>query len=366
MINLFRLFSPYTPLPIGFDLAYEHLHLLQMEKNGHGDLRVRAGVSVAYPLPREELLGSPTAFQAFVRQALGQKPFKGRTVVSYLPGNQTRLLHIDYEVTPQQSAEEAIMKGVVARLGGQLEDFIVDYLPVRPEDREARHRQALVAVAQRRDVLTFLDVLGGAGLTVAFLEIGPAALRRLLSSLDQTKQYPSLLLINFGRAKSFLTILSGRRLLMDREIDFGENKLVAAMGQALGMDEAQAKGILYQYGLGVRADRPVAISDEQQAVAETTREIVKPLFFELADNINKALIFMASETRGQTVAGIYLLGSVARYPGADQFLRDLFSIPVQVLHPLAHFPLASPAAIPRDLDPVVSIAMATGLALRTV
>jgi len=364
MINFAHLFSPYTPLPIGCDLAYEHIHLLQMEKNSHGDLRVRAGVSVAYPLPREELLASPQALQALVREALARKPFKGRTVVSYLPGNQTRLLHLDYEVNQQQSVDEAIMKGVLARLGGQAEDIIVDYLPVRQEDLEARHRQALVAVAQRRDVLAFLDVLAGAGLTVAFLEIGPAALRRLLSSLDQTKQYPSLLLINFGRAKSFLTILSGRRLLMDREIDFGENKLVAAIGRALEMGERQAVGILYQYGMGAQASPGAEGSDEQQAVAETAREIVKPLFFALAEDINKALIFMASETRGQTVAGIYLLGSVARYPGADRFLRDLFSIPVQVLHPLAHFPLASPEAIPRDLDPVVSIAMATGLALR--
>ncbi len=364
MIQLSRLLRTHTPMPIGFDLAHENLHMLQLEKNSRGELRVRAGITVPYPLPREELFRSAKQFHAFVHQALQQKPFKGKTIVSYLPGNLTRLLHLEYEAGPQLTADEAIAKGVVTRLGGQQDDFIIDYLQVRTEDMEAKKRSALVAVAPKKDVLAFLAVLTSAGLEVAHLEIGPAALRRLLASLDQEQRYPSLLLINFGRAKSFLTILSGRRLLMDREIDFGENKLVTAICKALAMKERQALEILYKYGLGTGGNLLAAMPDELKAIADTIREILKPIFFELTENINKALIFMASETRGQTVEGVYLLGSVARYPGADRFISDMFSLPVRVLYPLAHLPLASRDAIPRDLDPVVSIAMATGLALR--
>lgn len=364
MIQLSGLFGTYSPLPIGFDLAHDNLHLLQMEKNSRGEHQVRAGITVPYPTAREKLLSSPPEFRAFVHEALREKPFKGKKIVSYLPGNMTRLLHLEYEVSLSASADEAIAKGVLTRLGGQLADYVIDYLQVRTEDLNTKNRSALVAVAQKKDVLSFLDLLEGAGLEVAFLEVGPAALRRLLASLDQEKRYPSLLLINFGRAKSFLTILSGQRLLMDREIDFGENKLVATICQSLAINEKQALEILYKYGLGVAEVAGMPMSDELKAIADTTREILKPVFFELAENINKALIFMASETRGQTVEGVYLLGSVARYPGADHFISELFSLPVKILHPLAHFRLASPDAIPKDLDPVVSIAMATGLALR--
>ena len=363
MIDLSGLFSRYSPLPIGFDLAHESLHLLQMEKNSQGEHRVRAGVTVPYPTAKEELIRSPKKFRAFVQAALQQKPFSGKVIGSYLPGSMTRLLHLEYEVNPHANTDEAIAKGVIARLGGQLEDFVIDYLQVRTEDLEAKKRSALVSVALKKDVLSFLGLLNGAGLEVAFLEIGPAALRRLLASLDKEKKYPSLLLINFGRAKSFLTILSGRRLLMDREIDFGENKLAAAICNALDIQEKQALDILYKYGMSGDSAKTI-VSDELKAIADTTREILKPIFFELAENINKALIFMASETRGQTVEGVYLLGSVARYPGADQFISDMFSLPVKILHPLAHFSLANKDAIPKDLDPVVTIAMATGLALR--
>lgn len=363
MIQLSGLLSSYSAMPIGFDLAHENLHMLQMEKN-NGIHRVRAGITVPYPVAREELIHSPIKFRAFINDALKQKPFKGKKIVSYLPGSMTRLLHMEYEVGKHASADEAIAHGVIARLGGQLEDFIIDYLQVRTEDTEAKSRTALVAVAEKKNVLSYLEILQSAGLEVVFLEIGPAALRRLVASLDKEKKYPSLLLINFGRAKSYLTVLSGRRLLMDREIDFGENKLVAAICAALDMGEKQALEILYKYGMGTGGSAQIAVPEDLKVIADTTREILKPIFFELGENINKALIFMASETRGGTVEGVYLLGSVARYPGADQFVSDMFSLPVKVLHPLAHFPLASKHAIPKDLDPVVSIAMATGLALR--
>lgn len=364
MIRLSGLLKNYSPMPIGFDLAHENLHMLQMEKNSSGEQRIRAGVTVAYPTAREELIHSPVAFRAFVHEALQRRPFKGKKVVSYLPGSMTKLLNLEYEVGQHSTVDEAITKGVISRLGGQVDDFIIDYLQVRTEDMAAKKRSALVAVAQKKDVLSFLELLNNAGLEVTFLEIGPAALRRLVASLDHEKRYPSLLLINFGQTKSFLTILSGRRLLMDREIDFGENKLVAAITKSLDIKDKQALDILYKYGMGSGITSWEPVPDERSSIAETTREILKPIFFELAENINKALIFMASETRGQTVEGVYLLGSVARYPGADQFISDMFSIPVKILHPLAHFALASKDAVPKELDPVVSIAMATGLALR--
>lgn len=364
MIPLPWLRKKFRAMPIGFDLAQENLHLLQMEKNRQGEARIRAGISLPYPVAKEELLHAPREFRAFIRQALRAKPFRGRKIVTYLPGSMTKLLHLEYEVAPQDNADEVIVKAVITRLGGQQEDFVVDYLQLRTSDLEAKKRTALVAVAQKKEVLAYLELLNGAGLEVAFLDIGPAALRRLVAALDHEKKYPSLLLINFGRAKSFLTILSGRRLLMDREIDFGENKLTAALSRSLEINEAQALAILYRYGMEIRKSPQLAGPEELEEIAETTREILKPIFFELAENINKALIFMASETRGATVEWIYLLGSIARYPGADRFIGELFSLPVKILHPLAHFPLASKDAVPQDLDPVVSIAMATGLALR--
>lgn len=364
MTRLSWLLGKYSPMPIGFDLAYENLHMLQMEKNGKGEHRIRAGISAPYPTPKEELLHSPKQFRAFIHKALEGKPFRGKKIVTYLPGNLTRLLHLEYEAGPPTHTDEAITKGVIAHLGGVDDDFIIDYIQVRTEDMKAKNRTALVAVAKKKEVLAYLEILNSAGLEVAFLEIGPAALRRLLASLDKEKIYPSLLLINFGRAKSYLTILSGRRLLMDREIDFGENKLVAAICHSLESSEEQALAILYKYGMGAEGSGQPPVPEEVRAIVDTTREILKPIFFELAENINKALIFMASETRGATVEGIYLLGSIARYPGADQFISDLFSLPVKILHPLAHFPLASKDALPKKLDPVVSIAMATGLALR--
>ena len=364
MITLPRAFTIYKALPIGFDLAYENLHMLQLEVNSSGVHQIRAATSTPYPLVRNELFDSQKAFARFIKNALNKRPFKGRKVTSYLPGSMTKLLRLDYAVNSNTTAEQEIIKGVTDRFGGTIDDFVIDYIQIRSDDLNAINRSALVAVAKKPDVISFLEILEGAGLDVVSLEVGPAALRRLVASLDKEKRYPSLLLINFGRVCSYLTVLSGRRLLMDREISFSENQLIETICSSLGLSERQARTILNKYGLGVPTLGLQDESSELEEILTATKEILKPIFLELTENINKSLIFLASETRGETVEKVYLLGSIARYPGAEEYIAEMFSIPVSVLHPLKHFKQASKNAVPKELDPLVSIAMATGLALR--
>ena len=55
--------------PIGFHLSNDKLHLIQLEKHGDG-MRLRSGLSAAYPESRESLLSSPGDFKAFVKSSL--------------------------------------------------------------------------------------------------------------------------------------------------------------------------------------------------------------------------------------------------------------------------------------------------------
>ncbi len=349
---------------IGLECSLEQLHFVQLESGARDSIRVRARASVPYDGGPKDLLESPKSLRALVQQALKTDKFSGRKVVSALPSGELRIMSLSYHVNPGQGDAGAILKLMQDRLDGDMADYVIDYLPVRSADRSDQ-RTALVAIARREMVISYLEAMRRAGLEVTRLEISPVAIRRLVAAMAPAGQRENVLVINFGSTSSYLTIISGQRLLFDQQIQFGERKLVEQVGAALDMSEGQARELVSAHGLD-----PAASSDHAAAqvtgvdVARTLMEIVKPIFLQVVDEINRALIYMASETHGESLDRVYLLGSVARWRGADTLLNKLLVLPVETIpnpHKVFLRP-GSPEAVSED-DAVPETAVATGLAL---
>ncbi len=144
--------------------------------------------------------------------------------------------------------------------------------------------------------------------------------------------------------------------------------LVTQLSKAFKTNEDHAYKLLYKYGFGNDPGDAAAesITTDKHEIIQSIREILKPLFVELAEELNKVLIYTASETHGGSIERVYLLGSVARYPGAAPFMSDMLSIPTEVLNPFARFMTNKRRGILKDCNPVARIALATGMALRGI
>jgi type IV pilus assembly protein PilM len=354
--------TPSAPGAIGLDLGSERLNLVQFGRDAAGCV-VRAAASLPLPMPREQLLADPAALKTLLHQARTEHAFKGRRVVSCLHTSELRVFPVSVVVPQGQDESAALAAELRTRLGADVEQSVIDYLPIRGDDAEPTRRDALVAVAPRDRVLAYLAALERAGFDVAALDIGPAALARLIAQvnqLDTRAPYPNALAINFGRQRSYLSVIWGRRLVLDREIEFAEDALLARVARALGVDEGLAQRLLIDKGL--QADPHGEGQDVE--VARTLAEVLRPEFAALVAEVNKTLIYTASRSRGRGVDQVYLLGSVGRYPGADRLMHGLLSIPVEVLNPFRAFRSPLPAAELERLKPVAGIALACGLALR--
>lgn len=347
------------PGPIGLEIGQEALNLVQLRQGADGALALQAAARLPHATDRDALLASPGAFKARLKQALAGRPFVGRQVVSALPAQAVRLLPVPYEAGGGRADAAAIAQALRERLDEDLTRYVIDYMPVRA-DAPAGDRLALVAVARREMVIDHLELLRRAGLEVLALEIGPSAIKRLISALAGAETEQNHLVINFGAATSYLTVVSGRRLLQDQRVDFGENELLEAIGQALDLPPQEARAWVARYGLGT-AD-PAGGDREARDAARTLAQIVKPRLLRLVDEINRVLIYTASETRGASVGQLHLMGSLARWPGLEAMLNAMVEIPVAVLdNPLGLF--GGNADSP---DRGQALAIATGLALRGV
>lgn len=354
--------APKTP-PIGVDFAAERLNMLQMQapRAGQAYHDVRAAVSLPYPAPREQLFAEPAMLARFVRTALAAAPFSGRRVYCALAPADVRILPLTVQLAPGQSEGQAVARAAREQLGGAAAGSVVDYYQIRGADGDQSERQVLVAVAQHTQVVDFLDKLSAASLEPVALDIGPAAIARLLIAMQREDLNQAILLINFGISKSFLTVIWGRRLLLDREIDFGEQQLADKLARSLNLPLANALALMREHGMGARlAERPTALA-AQPDVARTIREILHPEFAMLAEELARTQIYIASRTRGSTLSRVYLNGSLARYVNIQERIGELIPLPVAVLNPFDGF-AAPPEIVGADVGQ--SIALAAGLALR--
>ena len=343
--------------PIGLELGQEGLRLVQFEQGQQGP-RLVAAAHLPYPCSRDELLSRKVAWREWLQAGLNQHGFSGRQVVSCLPADEVRIFPVSVGPTPEDM-DAAVAQAVLSRLQGEATQMVMDYVPIRSHAADSQ-REALVAVAKPESVDAHLAHLEAAGLEPVALEVGPVALARLTGYSNQGSSpdhYPHALLINFGRLRSHVSVIWGRRLVLDREIAFAESVLLARLTRALELDPDTAQRLLLKMGL----------LEDQANDDEFTQaliEVLQPELGLLVSEINRTLVYTASRSRGQGIDQVYLCGSVSRYPGVDQLLQKRLSLPVKVMDPFTTFESALSPLEREALEPIASVAVATGLALR--
>ena len=345
---------------IGLECSLTEMHLVQLETDGAGNLSSYATTSVPYPCSRDELFNSPKIMRTLVRQALASEKFQGHKIVSTLPSSNVQIIPVSYHIGSGKSDDEALLTLLSERLDGDLSDYVIDYTRVR-SDQHGEERQAIVAVAQREFVIRYLETLRKSGLEVIHLEIGPTAIRRLISTNSTKNKYENVLAINFGRATSYITVISGARLLFDQVIRFGEDELLARISECLDMPKESVQQLIKEYSFdpGTVNNAPMQ-NNMDTDIPSALQEIVKPNFLKLAEEINRTLIYTASQTRGESVSRIYLLGGIARWRGCDALLSSLVQLDVETIpNPLQ--PITDKHGTTETSRP--EIAVATGLAM---
>ncbi len=360
-----RLLSPLTARrsigPIGIDFGLERVHLVQFESVNGAPPTLRARASVAFEGSRQELLEDADALRSLLKNALKHGRFKGRNAVVAVPVGLFRTLSINYLASPDADDDAAILRVMRDRLDGDLAEYVLDYLPVNSRSK-TNERLALVAVSERTPIVAFLESLRRAGLKTEALEIGPVAIGRLVGALVTDSDTSNVLVINSGREASYLTLISGEDLLFDQQIRFGENALVSQLAETLEMSEDMARDLMMR-GAARPAEDTVATTLDDAGLIETVAEILKPQFLTLVDEIKRVCLYAAAETRGGSVSRVYLLGSLAHWPGADDLLGSLSELEVtKIQDPLRSFRDDRSDKRVDALSP--ELAVATGLALR--
>ena len=350
---------------IGLEISKHSLHMCQLRPEKNGTYTILAKASIPFDGTREALLESPGDFKRLLAKATQRKKFKGRKVTAIMPPDEVRIILLTYRASLSDIDAEVI-RMVSQRIGGDIDDYVIDYLPVRNNSGDEEHI-VMASIARRDHVNRFLTLLSSAGLEVDSLDIGPATLRRLISTIYSEEITSNVLIINTDDHNSYLTIVSGRRLLFDQTVKFGCVQLLQEIADSLQISIEEANALVFRHGLDnhrVSSSSAGGLLDANDA-AQTLLEIVKPAFIKLVEEINRVLVFTASETHGIPLSRVCLLGCISRWPGAQSLVMSLLDIkvPESNMDFYQVFRDQSEETEPW-LDKLPELAIATGLALR--
>lgn len=341
---------------IGVHFSERALHLLQLTRGG-GSLRLQASASSPFVGGRQEFVGSPRAVRTLVRRTLKGSGFRGRTAISTLPMEHAKLMSVSYPAVPADAEPATIFNLMAERVDGDLTDYVIDYVPVRTSVRDGE-RLCLVVVALREHVLAYLDTLAAAGLRVEALEVAPLAIRRLVEALSTSSNIENVLVCNTGAESTHLTLISGRRLLANQTVPFGQQHLLDAVASSLGVSAEVAADLIVKNGLEAGAPQ------DDIGVSATLLEIVRPAFLRLVEEIDRAFLYAASESYGQAAKRIFMLGALSTWSGADRLLESLTHVPVtRISKDMLPFAADADFAPVTDLRTAADISVAAGLAL---
>jgi type IV pilus assembly protein PilM len=276
-------------------------------------------------------------------------------VYSTLALGEVRIVPLTVQCSGAQVQPAAVIKALREKLRSDLSKEVVDYQQIRG-GAAGSELNVLAAVAPRETVLAHLHCLEAAGMEPVAIDIAPSALARLLTAMHPDDREHSVLLVDFGAQRSAITVVSGRRLILDREVEFGEAKLVAKLAAALSVDAAAASAMLEKHA----APNP----EQDGSPGRAINEILHREFAVLEEEIARTLVYIASKTHGGTAKCIYLNGGISHHAYIHAKVQRMVDIPVELLNPFGCLAASRPSAYSASSVVANGIALATGLALR--
>jgi type IV pilus assembly protein PilM len=331
---MFR-FSRIQPLPIGLDIGYTSVRLLQLGIDGDGLCVVEAARE---PMPSDtpaiDVASRCAVAVEIARELIRRNDFAGRQVIACLPRECVHMKNLRLPAMPPNELDGAMAFEARNLFPFDVDQATVRWLPAGEVRQGGDVRQELIVLAAKNaEVELFVEQLHKAGLVPMSIDFEPCALYRTVERFlrrreDEQEVY---VLADVGARRTTVVIGRGHDINFIKSIEIGGQHLREAVARKLdiGTDEAAAlRRRLADAGAASDPTDTGAQSPDsvRQAVYDSTRDLAEELARELA----LCLRYHSVTFRGQRPAKVRLTGGEATDPQLQKVLAAALPIPVEV------------------------------------
>jgi len=358
-----------THSPIGVDVGDRTIRAVQFRRRGQ---RTELHAARSRQMPRSEDGSQDGAAGALetLRSVIGDGPFVGAEIVSAVPSRDVdiRPLRLPAGVSREndEEFEEALLLSARSSLLYNIEEAVVDYLPLGAEREESEERLAVLLVAaKKRDVNRLLALFKGAGLRCLHLDARPCASARVLC-----EDGGAFAMIELGPTCATFSVARESDLLFSRTVSLGTDGIIEELVRTLSINRQEAEQMLTTYGISyARPSRCDLRKAEETGLVDADLfprlnfDVAKPVLDRIVAEAKRSINYFSRQRRGGSVEKAFLWGDLMP-ANVDGCLAQALSIPVVIADPFARVCGEILSGFNGDSSGRSAFCVASGLALR--
>ncbi len=358
---------------IGMDVDRGALKAVQLSRSG-GNYTLR---HVGYHrLPPGAIIEGEVAdrdvLAAEIKEFWSSHSFKGKSVVLGVANQRVIVRLLNFPRMEEQDLRSAIGFEAQDHIPMPLEEAVLDYVVLGPQDEGSDLDRILVVAAHRGMIEGYTSAVRAGGLRPAGMDVKALSLTR--STLpDAFFEEGATLLLDVGTELSNLVVVQGGSPTLTRFIPMGLDDLVRAVSEAADLPEDEAE----KQALDPRAKLGYGQEDVGEGDTENTQEDafdpaiiydvrrgLEEAVQTLVEDVQRSIEYHHSQPESREVSQVLVSGEGALVAGFDVYLGELLGVPTHRGNPVGKL-LANHSNVSDDqlgaMEPVLAVAF--GLAM---
>lgn len=356
-------FNSKEQFPIGLDIGFDSVKMLQLESQGDG-LAIRAAVRQSVPLEAQTTPAQRiTLAMPLIKEVMLRGQFRGRRMVVTLPREYVQAKTLRLPLMPEQEQQAAIAFECKSLFPTDSDKLHIRHI-LAGEVRQGHdtRSEVIVLAVEKKKVDDLLELFNQADLVVDSLDFEPAAIyrgiERFLRRRDDVMDVN--VMVDVGGRQSLVVIGRGHDIHFSKTIDVGGRHLNEAVSRKLQLSYDEARSLRRRFGTQAWLGEEIAPTDPvRQAVVDATRNHMS----DLARELSMCLRYYSVTFRGQRPSKVRVGGGEAADPILLSMLSQQLNLPTEVYRPLAGIDLTRMGEQDR-FGPMSEWAVALGAAVR--
>ena len=344
---------------VGLDVGSHSIKLVEIDHSKRGPILKSFGV-VGLP-PDAIVEGSIKEIEVVasaIKNLYKNLKVKNRKVATSISGYSVIVKKIELPTKEGGDLEATIQEKAEQYIPFDINDVNLDYdlLSPGPEEGSAESSKPteVMLVAAKKDMVEeYVGLLQLAGLSPMVLDVDAFALQNAfeMSSPDQKGCYA---LVNIGAEELGINAVKNGISMFTRDSSYGGAQITEAIMKELKVSYEEAEKIKLG-GTKVEKEKPIL------------EEIFTSVVSSWAQEIKRALDFLATTYPDESIQRVFLSGGSSRIPGFQKYLEMETGIPVEMFNPFSNLVINEKKFDTRYLSYMApQAAVAVGLALRSI
>jgi len=349
---------------VGLDIGSRAVKLVEIDHSKRGRILKNFGI---IGLPRDAIVEGTIKEMEIVSSAIKtlcrNLKVKNSDVATSISGYSVIVKKIVITDRDESELEKTIHSEAEQYIPFDINDVNLDYDILAVGDQTGQekegekgkpHQMEVMLVAAKKEIVEdYVTLLQLSGLNPAVVDVDAFALQNAFE-VSASEPEGCYALVNVGAEELGINAIKNGASIFSRDSSYGGNQITDAIMSEFDVDFEEAEKIK----LGGK--KP----ENSKAALE---EIFTSVLSEWAQEIKRALDFLATTYPEENIEKILLSGGSSRVPGFSKYLEMETSLPVEELNPFANLIVNEKAFDSKYLSYMAAQAgVAVGLALRSI